>query len=67
MNPKQKNSNMNSLSPQSKQNSAVVNSRTYYFTNCIFQGLTKSMKKIGTGIILFDDGMCGIVSYNSNE
>lgn len=52
---------------QNNQNSPILNSRIYYYTNCMFNGLTKTMKRVGTGIILFEDGMCGIVSYNNNE
>lgn len=41
--------------------------KCYYYTNSIYMGLLKNMNRVGTGIILFHDGTCAIVSYNGNS
>lgn len=40
--------------------------KCYFYSNAIFMGLTKSKNRIGTGVVLYHNGTCGIVSYNAN-
>ena len=48
-----------------KQNTSSI--RMYFYTNSIFMGITKTLQRIGSGLILFHDGTCAVVSYNTNS
>lgn len=52
---------------QKPQQNASLNTRCYFYTNAIFMGTTKSLQRVGTGLILFHDNSCAIVSYNTNS
>lgn len=57
-------------SSSNKKPSSPIGMQTpkcYYYTNSIYMGLLKNMNRVGTGIILFHDGTCAIVSYNGNS
>lgn len=41
--------------------------RTYFYTNCIFMGQTKSLQQVGPALLLFHDNTCAIVTYNNNS
>jgi hypothetical protein len=44
-----------------------IHTRCYFYTNAIFMGTTKNLQRVGTGLILFHDGCCAVVSYNTNS
>ena len=50
-----------------RQDQTSSSFRTYFYTNSVYMGTTKSMQRIGTGILLFHDNTCAIVSYNNNS
>lgn len=56
--------------PQKTPNSKTSNStsiRMYFYTNSIFMGLSKTLQRVGTSLILFHDNTCAVVSYNNNS
>lgn len=53
--------------PTSRKQAPSLSIHTYFHTNSIFMGVTRSLQRVGSGLILFHDGTCAIVSYNGSS
>lgn len=38
-----------------------------HYTNAVYMGTTKEKKRVGDGMLLYDNGVCGLVGLNQHE
>lgn len=53
--------------PQSRHNNSILDHPIYYhYQNAVYMGPMRGHHRVGQGILLYDNGMCIITSFNSN-